>query len=252
MVLRRFFSIITCLLNFFFHFLGFQVISASLLAVATLLDVLVSVELEKPGFENLSAEPKHASKARANAISFAEKLFTAHKYFVDFLKSQSPAIRSAAFSVLRSFIKNIPQAFNEGNVKILAAMILGAFQDKDPACHSSMWDTVLLFSKRFPDSWTSMNVQKIVFNRFFHFLKNGCFGSHQVSYPALVLFLDTIPPKAIEGEKFFLEFLQNLWAGRNPFHSSNANKLAFFQAFKECFLWGLRNASRLEGLFFYH
>ncbi|KAK6234537.1 hypothetical protein SCA6_009874 [Theobroma cacao] len=219
-----------------------QVISSSLLALATLLDVLVSVQIERPGFENVSAEPKHASKARATAISFAEKLFSAHKYFVDFLKSQSPAIRSATYSVLRSFIKNIPQVFDEGNMKTLAAAVLGAFQEKDPACHSSMWDAILLFSKRFPDSWTTINVQKSVFNRFWSFIRNGCFGSQQVSYPALVLFLDAIPSKALSGDNFFLDFFHNLWAGRNPVHSSNADRLAFFRAFRECFLWGLHNA----------
>ena len=227
-------------------------ISSSLLALATLLDVLVSMQLERPDFDSLPAESKHASKARATAISFAEKLFTAHKYFVDLLKSQSPAIRSATFSVLRSFIKNVPQVIDEGNLKTLASVILGAFQEKDPSCHSSMWDAVLLFSKRFPNSWTSLNIQKNILNRFWHFLRNGCFGSQQISYPALVLFLDTLPPKAIVGENFFLDFFQNLWAGRNPSHSSNADRLAFFQAFKECLIWGLHNASRLESFLLFN
>ncbi|KAK9280494.1 hypothetical protein L1049_014186 [Liquidambar formosana] len=221
-----------------------QVISSSLLALATLLDVLVSMQLERPGFENITSEPKHASKARSTAISSAENLFSTHKYFLDFLKSRSTAIRSATYSVLRSFIKNIPHAFNEENMKTLAAAILGSFQEKDPACHSSMWDAMLLFSKRFPDSWTSSNVQKTLLNRFWQFLRNGCFGSQQVSYPVLVLFLDTVPPKAIAGEKFFLDFFQNLWAGRNPSHASYADQLVFFLAFRECFLWGLHNASR--------
>ncbi|KAE8722748.1 E3 ubiquitin-protein ligase listerin [Hibiscus syriacus] len=221
-----------------------QVISSSLLALATLLDVLVSVQIERPGFEDISAEPKHASKAKATAISFAEKLFSAHKYFLEFLKSQSSAVRSATYTVLRSYIKNIPQAFDQGNMKTIATAILGAFQEKDPACHSSMWDAILLFSKRFPDSWTTLNVQKSVFNQFWSFIRNGCFGSQQVSYPALVLFLDTIPSKALSGDKFFLDFFLNLWAGRNPVHSLNADRLAFFRAFRECFFWGLRNASR--------
>ncbi|GLT26789.1 hypothetical protein SLA2020_018310 [Shorea laevis] len=221
-----------------------QVISSSLLAFATLLDILVSVQLEKPGLENVAAEPKHASKARAAAISFSEKAFSAHKYFLDFLKSQSSAIRSATYSVLRSFIRNVPQVFNEENIKILAAPILGAFQEKDPACHSSMWDAILLFCKRFPDSWNSVNIQKTVLNRLWHFLRNRCFGSQQVSYPALVLFLDIIPAKAIAGEKFFLDFFHNFWAGRNPVHSSSSDQLAFFQALKECFVWGLNNAPR--------
>ncbi|KAL6967782.1 RING-type E3 ubiquitin transferase [Sarracenia purpurea var. burkii] len=224
-----------------------QVISSSLLALATFLDILVGLQFEKPGFENRAAEPKQTSKARITAIAYADKLFSAHKYFIDFLKSRSPSIRSATYSVLRSFIKNIPHAFNEGNMKILATAILGSFQEKDPACHSSMWDTILLFSKRFPDSWTTINVQKILLNRFWQFLRNGCFGSQQVSYPALVLFLDAMPSKSIAGDKFFLEFFQNFWAGRNPSHSLNADRLAFFQAFRECFLWGLQNASRYCG-----
>lgn len=220
-----------------------QVISSSLLALATLLDVLVSVQIERPGFENVSTEPKHASKAKATVVSFAENLFSAHKCFLEFLKSESPAVRSATYSVLRSFIKNIPQAFDDGNMKTLATAILGAFQEKDPACHSSMWEAVLLFSKRFPNSWTTLNVQKSVFNRFWSFIRNGCFGSQQVSYPALVLFLDAIPSKAL-GDNFFLDFFHNLWAGRNQVHSPNVDRVAFFRAFRECFLWGLRNASR--------
>ncbi|KAF7816195.1 E3 ubiquitin-protein ligase listerin [Senna tora] len=219
-----------------------QVISSSLLALAALLDVLICLQQERPGFESIITEPKHASKARVAAVSFAEKLFTDHKYFLDFLKSRSPAIRSATYSVLKSVIKNIPQAFNEGNMKTLAGTILGAFNEKEPTCHPSMWDVILLFSKRFPDSWTCLNVPKTILSPFWHFLRNGCFGSQQVSYPALVLFLDIVPPKAIGGDKFFLDFFKNLWAGRKIMQS--VDRLAFFQAFTECFIWSLKNASR--------
>ncbi|KAG8387925.1 hypothetical protein BUALT_Bualt02G0072000 [Buddleja alternifolia] len=219
-----------------------QVLSSSLLALAALLDVFLSWSSESS--ENVTGESKHAMKARTVAVSSAEKLFSTHKYFLDFLKSQSPAIRSPAYSVVRSSIKNIPHAISEGDMKVIAAAILGCFQEKHPACHSSMWDTLLLFSKSFPDSWTAVNVQKTILNRLWNFLRNGCFGSQQVSYPALVLFLETVPSKAIIGDKFFLEFFQNLWVGRNISYSSDAERLAFFQALEECFVWGLRNASR--------
>lgn len=223
-----------------------QVVSSSLLALATLLDVFVSGQFEKSDSDNMIGESKHAVKARAMtvAVSSADKLFSTHKYFLDFLKSQRPAIRSATYSVLRSYIKNIPDVVNKGDMKSLAATILGAFQERNPVCHSSMWQTVLIFSKRYPDSWTTLNVQKIILSRLWDFLKNGCFGSQQVSYPALVLFLDTVPPKAIVGEKFILQFFQNLWAGRKLSYFSNGDQLAFFMGFEECFVWALRNASR--------
>ncbi|KAK6935661.1 Zinc finger, RING-type [Dillenia turbinata] len=232
-----------------------QVISSTLLALASLLDILVSMQREIPDVETVTTESKHASKARLTAISFAEKMFSTHKFFLDFLKSQNPAIRSATYSVLSSFIKNIPHAVNDGNFKTLSATILGAFQEKDPACHKSMWDAILLFSKRYPE-WWSTNVQKNVLNQFWNFLRSGCFGSQQISFPILVLFLDTLPPKAIAGEKFFVCFFQNLWAGRSPSLSLNSDHAAFFQAFEECFLWVLHNASRfhdgLDALHHFH
>ncbi|CAI8583764.1 unnamed protein product [Vicia faba] len=180
-----------------------QVISSTLLALASLFDVLIFPQQEQPASENITTEPKHASKARVAAISFGEKLLADHKHFLDFLKSKRPTIRSATYTVLKSFMKNMPHAITEGNIKSLAGAILGAFSEKDPTCHASMWD---------------------------------------VSYPALVLFLDNMPPKAVVGDKFFLEFFKSLWAGRKT--SLSADRLAFFQAFKECFLWSLKNASR--------
>lgn len=239
------------LARFFITFSRFQVISSSLLAITTLIDILLGLQSETPDLDKASTEAKHASRAKAVTISSAEKMFSSHKYFLEFLKSQSPGVRSATYSVLGCFIKHIPHAYNEGNMKILSSAILGAFQEKDPACHSSMWDVVLLFSKRFPDSWHLGNIQKTVFTRFWHFLKKGCHGSQQVSYPTLVLFLDTIPPKSINGEQFLLSFFQNLWAGRNPFHSLSDDRLTFFNALKECFLWGIYNASRFAHLPFW-
>ncbi|QCE01031.1 stearoyl-CoA desaturase [Vigna unguiculata] len=218
-----------------------QVISSTLLALATLLDVLICLQ-QRPGFENVTTEPKHASKARAAAVSFTEKLFKDHKYFHDFLRSERPSIRSATYSVLKSLIKNMPQAINDGNLKSVAGAILGAFNEKDPTCHPSMWDVILLFSRQFPDGWSSLNIQKSILNPFWNFLRNGCFGSQKVSYPALVLFLDNVPPKSVGGDKFFLEFFKNFWAGRRI--SLSIDRLAFFQALQECFLWALKNASR--------
>lgn len=209
-------------------------ISSALLSLATLIDVL------------LSPEAKHSSKAREKTISCAQKLLVTHKCFIGFLKSENAATRSSTYTVLSSYIKNIPQIFDEENILSLSGNILGAFQEKDPACHSSMWDAILQFSKKFPDMWSNRN-QKNIINQLCNFLRNGCFGSQQVSYPVLVLLLDVLPPKAIEGEKFFLNFFQNLWAGRSLSHSPNA-WVALFSAIRECCLWLIRNASRLDTL----
>lgn len=218
-----------------------QVVSSSLLALATLLDVVVSAQSERP----VSAtESKRASKAKVLAISCAENLLSTHKLFLEFLKSQSSAIRSATYSVMRSLIKNIPHAIKETDIIHLADAILGAFRETDPSCHSSMWDVILLFSRKFPESWSILKIKKSALSRFWHFLRNGCFGSQQVSYPALLLFLDVVPAQAVEAQKFLLEVFQNLWAGRSLSYSSHLDRLALFKAMKECFLFSLKNTDR--------
>lgn len=219
-------------------------ISSSLLAAATLVDILLGGKLQCLDDENIVSEQKNLSKVRTTTISSAENMFSQHKYFLDFLKSKNPMVRSATYSVLTSYIKHIPHAFNEGSMKVTSPAILGAFQEKDASCHFSMWDMILNFSRKFPHGWSHCNAQKVVLNRFLHFLRNGCYGSKQTSYPVLTLFLESIPIEAVAWEHFVFEFLQNLWAGRNPQHSSAADSSAFFSALKQCFLWVLYNSSR--------
>ncbi|KAG5403658.1 hypothetical protein IGI04_009777 [Brassica rapa subsp. trilocularis] len=220
-----------------------QMMSSSLRALATLLDILLH-EPNKAGSESVNAESKLASKARRVATSSAGKLFSFHKCFLNFLKSESPSIRSAIYSLLSSFIKNVPEVFSEGDVRCLAPALLGVFRETSPICHSSMWEALLLFSRKFPQSWTYLNVHKSVLNHLWQFLRNGCFGSPQVSYPALILFLEVMPTQSVQADKFFVNFFNNLLAGRSMCDSSSADQLSLLRATTECFLWGLRNASR--------
>ncbi|XP_013682421.2 E3 ubiquitin-protein ligase listerin-like [Brassica napus] len=220
-----------------------QMMSSSLRALATLLDILLH-EPNKAGSESVNAESKLASKARRVATSSAAKLFSFHKCFLNFLKSESSSIRSATYSLLSSFIKNVPEVFSEGDVRCLAPALLGVFRETSPICHSAMWEALLLFSRKFPQSWTYLNVHKSVLNHVWQFLRNGCFGSPQVSYPALILFLEVMPTQSVQADKFFVNFFDNLLAGRSMCDSSSADQLSLLRATTECFLWGLRNASR--------
>lgn len=220
-----------------------QTISSSLLAIATLIDILLGLKLQR-NLENLKdEEQKGLSKVKTTIISSAETLFPSHNFFLDFFKSKPPAIRSAAYSLLTSYIKHIPSVFNEGSMKIVSPAILGSFQEKDPFCHSSMWEMVILFSK-FQEGWFNCNIEKVVLARLWSFLRNGCYGSQEISYPALVKFFDSIPVKAVNVEKFVLDFLRNFWAGRNPSRSSAQERSVFFSSYKQCLLSVLHNDSR--------
>ncbi|KAL6870646.1 hypothetical protein ACP4OV_014494 [Aristida adscensionis] len=224
-----------------------RVMSSSLLAMATLLDILLGVKLQNCDVDSNNTENKNLSKIRSATLSSAETAFCTHKYFVDVLKSKSAVVRSATYSLLTSYIKHVPHVFDQEAMKILSPTLLGAFHEKDASCHSAMWDAILAFCGKFPEAWSYCNINKIVLGRFWHFLQNGCYGSKQVSYPLLVQFLDSIPPKAVMGQQFIFDFLHNLWAGRNQRQLSAADSAAFCIAFKQSFLWLLKNVSRYSG-----
>ena len=208
-----------------------------------MLDVLIGAKLQIDGSDVAEDRRKGPLKAIQSIDSSAERIFSAHNWFLGFFKSKSPRVRSATYSILGTYIKHMPHAFNVENIKLLSAAILSVFGEKDPSCHSSMWDMVLLFSRKFPESWYNTKFEKNSFPRLWSFLRNGCYGSQQVSYPILILFLDSMPLKTVFGESFLLKFFQNFWAGRNP-HSSSSDQAILFNALKECFLWGLFNSSR--------
>uniref|UniRef100_A0A0E0EXA1 E3 ubiquitin-protein ligase listerin n=1 Tax=Oryza meridionalis TaxID=40149 RepID=A0A0E0EXA1_9ORYZ len=224
-----------------------RVISSSLLAMATLIDILLGVKLQNCVRDNSRSENKSLSKVLSGTLSSAESAFSMNKYFLDFLKSKSAIIRSASYSLLASYIKHVSHVFNEEAMKVLSPALLGAFNEKDASCHSSMWDAFLAFSRRFPEAWSYCNIHKVVFSRFWHFLQNGCYGSKQASYPLLVQFLESIPSKAVTTEQFVFDFLHNLWAGRNQRQLSAADSLAFFTTFKQSFLWLLKVLPRHSG-----
>ncbi|RLN30203.1 E3 ubiquitin-protein ligase listerin [Panicum miliaceum] len=204
---------------------SFEVISSSLLAMATLIDILLGVKLQNCDVDSTSTEKRSLSKVRSTTRSSVE----------------------AAFCINVSLMCSSQKVLLYETMKKLSPTILGAFHEKDASCHPSMWDTILVFSRKFPEAWSYCNIHKVVLSRFWNFLQNGCYGSKQISYPHLVQFLDSIPSKPIIGQQFVFDFLHNLWAGRNQRQLSAADSLAFCIAFKHNFLWLLENVSRYSG-----
>lgn len=223
------------------------VVSSSLLALASLLDVFIGTYLQRSASENGSCSDgldlKNAAKARSGAITAAERICRTHKFFQEILKSRSSRVRSAVYQVFLSFVKYVPQVFSEGDMKIPASIVLGSFQEKDPTCHSSMWNMLLFFTMKFPEAWRAAPLQKVILPRLWCFLRRGCYGSQQASYPCLLPMLSSMPPGTISAEQF-IDFFRSLWEGNSMCLNSPADQVALFRAMKECFMWTVNNASR--------
>jgi hypothetical protein len=69
--------------------------------------------------------------------------------------------------------------------------------DKDSSAHADLWDALLLFTKRFPETWTQSQMSESKKNSpvkgLLSFLKAGCYGSGSKSYPAVLVLLAGLP-----------------------------------------------------------
>lgn len=229
--------------------------SCSLLASAALIDVLLGSVSSKSdqGHTANSVDGEAMSNTKARISEDVGKLFRNHKFLQQFVKSKASRIRSATYQAVRSFIQHLPEVFREEDMDVVVLSILGTFADRDPACHQHMWDMVLLFTKAFPQSWGTAAVKKTVFPLLWSFLRHGCYGSQQISYPNLVLLISLIPPKAIiPSQNFLLNFFSNLWQGQTAPQSGVADCSALLKAAQECLIWSVLNAKRYDPSEIFH
>ncbi|CAM6128753.1 unnamed protein product [Calypogeia fissa] len=226
-----------------------RVVSCSLLASAALIDVLVGSISGRTGQGNAanSVDLEEISNRKARIGEDVRKLCGNHRFLQQFLKSKASRVRSATYQALRSYIQHLPEVFREEDMDIVVPSILGAFAEKDPACHQHMWDMVLLFTKAFPQSWGTTAVKKAVFPQLWSFLRHGCYGSAQTSYPYVVLLISLMPPRAvIPSQTFLLNLFSNLWQGQTAPQFGLADFTALLKAVQECLIWSVLNAKRFS------
>lgn len=134
---------------------------------------------------------------------------------------------------------------DEENLDNSVKLVLGALGEKVTSCHQPMWDMILLFSKKIPQAWGSNSIRKAVLPKLWDFLRQGCFGSQQISYPCIYPFLALIPPHFVAPPQgFFFEFFKSLWQGVYVPALSTADRLSLFKTFQECFVGVVKNAKR--------
>ncbi|KAK9757127.1 hypothetical protein RND81_01G142100 [Saponaria officinalis] len=115
-----------------------RVISASLSALATVLDVLFGLNIGKADIDDSNNLPKNVSRTQDTTISCAKNMLSAHHNFFIYYEIQEFGYSDyATYSVLRSFIKNIPRVIGEEDVKTLSSTIFGTLQEKHSSCHTA-------------------------------------------------------------------------------------------------------------------
>ncbi|KAK5577128.1 hypothetical protein RB653_002066 [Dictyostelium firmibasis] len=202
-------------------------ISNSLLAIEYLINNTTTAAAT-----TTTTETTNTSSSTTNTEIY-EKIFESQ--FFSFFQSKSSNIRKTAYRVLATVIKKIP-GYVEKNFKDFSSKVLGLFSEKDSSTHLYMWDAIISFLKSYGDkAWGNVDVRKHVLPRLWAFLRSGCYGSFELSYPSILPLLTFIPNSIVIGTTtttdinigFFKELFTNLEKGLevvdNPRQYGNPN-----------------------------
>eukprot|EP00884_Botryococcus_braunii_P021973 jgi/Botrbrau1/845/Bobra.0352s0039.1 len=162
------------------------------------------------------------------------------------LASKDSGVRRAAYTLLATLTRRLPQVVEE-SADVAAPLVLGAFSERDPGAHARLWDMLLTFVRSFPGAWARLDPRKAVLPRLLAFLRQGCYGSGETSYAALLPLLGHMPPSLLGGPSGALpQILDSVWTGWEAASGQLPARQAAAASFLECFRWSLSNAETLS------
>jgi hypothetical protein len=264
-------------------------LSASLLAMATLLQVLgggegggsednkaphgkegsmsaqgggvakggsVSGQGGRAGDASAEGGELEASAVRCTkAVELAGQVSVRHRFFSPCVRHPSLVVRGAAYQMLRALCESAPACVAE-NLTAVAPLVLGSLAEREPGVHRAMWDMLLSFARRFPQGWGAVNARKAVLPGLWALLKHAAYGSAEASYPCLLVLVSLLPPGVVgEGPGFWRELFGALWGGRDAC-VTDAEWRALLRAWRECLVYVVMHADKYVekdgGLAFQH
>ncbi|KAG0356551.1 hypothetical protein BG005_004517 [Podila minutissima] len=161
-----------------------------------------------------------------------------------FMSHVNPGVRRAGYSMLRTVTSKAPTLIKDRLAIISKQFLPAVFNDKDITTHGDLWDSLLVFTKAFPESWTIPADKKPTMTLFFSFLKHAGFGSTTVTYRSILPLISTWADESVLGKNgtgfpFVKDFFENFWRG---IESSNMDRDPgatglFLEAYIECLVY---------------
>ncbi|KAF9586418.1 hypothetical protein BGW38_005358 [Lunasporangiospora selenospora] len=188
--------------------------------------------------ESLSSEALEKESAALNQLLDEGKLWA-------FLSHSNPTIRKATYSMLRTVTTKAPHLIKEHLQLVSKHFFPAVFSDKDTTTHGDLWDSVIVFTKAFPNSWAlQADPKKPTMTLFMGFLKAAGYGSVLTTYRSILPLISTWTDESVLGKNgtgfpFVKDFFDNFWKG---LESPNIDKEPgstplFVEAYVECLVY---------------
>ncbi|CAI5493124.1 unnamed protein product [Closterium sp. Naga37s-1] len=136
-------------------------------------------------------------------------------------------------------------------IEKVGPVVAAAMGEKVSACHGAMWELVLVASCTCPSLWANPSFLKSALPKLWGFLRAGCLGSAEQSYPCLLPLLSVFfRARLHQSQGVLVPFFSNLWQGRLV-HMARPDWLALLTCVRECLVLSVvqlrRDEEKAEG-----
>ncbi|CAO3634154.1 unnamed protein product [Cunninghamella blakesleeana] len=157
--------------------------------------------------------------------------------FWKLVNHDSPVIRTAVYHLIKILLLNWSDMIQSRLDVICPDFYSSIFSNKDPSSHSEMWDSLLLMTKKFPDSWMLISKKKSPLAKLYNFLRNGLNGSSGIAYPSIIALLANLPVQLKEEPNFYKDVFTNFWKGLSSNVIDDLNSHDLINAYAECVVY---------------
>ncbi|KAL0097906.1 hypothetical protein J3Q64DRAFT_1694309 [Phycomyces blakesleeanus] len=182
---------------------------------------------------------------RKKSSDVYDKLFD-DPVFWKYVSHQSPMIRNAVYSLIKTLLLLWPDILKTRLELVCPVFFAAVFNEKDGSTHSSMWDALLLITKKFPESWIVIAKKKSAIPKLCNFLRSGLNGSVGISYPSILALLANLPKELKQAPNFYKDVFDSLWKSLSTDFIDSSNSHIFLNSYVECAVYFIVMESKNE------
>ncbi|CAG8707712.1 28909_t:CDS:10, partial [Gigaspora margarita] len=163
------------------------------------------------------------------------------------LTNSNPLVRKSCYNMIKVLTNKWPRKVEDRLDVLSTTYLMNIFNDKDITVYGDLWDSLLLFTKNFPNTWLLASKKKPMLNKLYNFLRSACYGTTLISYTSILALVNLLPQELIITDpKFYDEFFLNFWKGLSNTTIDRSNSGVFLQAYIECLLYFISKLDKSE------
>ncbi|KAJ3220570.1 listerin E3 ubiquitin protein ligase 1 [Clydaea vesicula] len=169
--------------------------------------------------------------------------------FWDFSFHKATALRKSYFTFVKIVCQKYPELISSRLPVVQEHFFGNLFSTDLDVVEIEMWESLLLFTKLFPNSWNIIT-EKPLIEKFFNFVKNGADNSIFLSFPCILPLVSNFPSEIVSQQNTVKNLMESIWKSFK--FVDFGNSCIYMNTYFECILWILSNSEKKYQEYFFN